>query len=80
LEWDTYPNDECRGCASQNFCHKKICAAFPDTSTAHSYASVCHLMKELTKRKQLLTVYIGLGDCASLLNPTGIFLTQSKYK
>jgi hypothetical protein len=30
-------------------------------------------MKELTKRKGLMTIFIGLGDCPSLLNPTGCF-------
>ena len=30
LEWDMNPHD-CRECAAQNFCNKRICVGFPDT-------------------------------------------------
>ena len=41
------------------------------TSSAFTFDSVCHLMKNLSGKKNLLTIFIGLGDCASLFNPTG---------
>ena len=72
---------DCRECASQNHCNKQICVGFPDTSYAQTFDSVCQLMQELSKRKGLLTIFIGLGDCSSLLNPTGWgFITRIQSK